>query len=373
MERCSIASVIISSHNYGQFVGASIDSALGQTYPHTEVIVVDDGSTDDSRDVIRGYEHRVHALFKENGGQASALNAGFVMSRGEVVFFLDSDDKLLPTAVERAVEIFREPGVAKAHWPVQVINRRGELTEEIKSFNLPEGDLRDLVVRRGPHGYRWPPTSGNAWARATLERLLPIPEAEFTTCPDLFLALAPLFGLVRRIAEPQTLSRLHGQRNSGRDSFEERVAVGARRIARCLEALERHCRALGIPIDTQEWEQGYWWRQIQQTWRLIAEIVPPGSAFILVDEDTWAMDDVVAGRRHVPFMERKGRFCGWPPDDAAAIQEVERLRQAGADFMVFAWHCLWWLEHYTELNRHLQTNYRCLVENDQVALFDLRR
>src|SRR6516164_3747657 len=111
------ASIIINSYNYARFLGQAIDSALEQTYPYTEVIVVDDGSTDDSRAVLTGYGDRVRAVIKDNGGQASAFNAGLRVSRGEVVFFLDSDDALLSTAVARAVELFRDPEVVKVHWP----------------------------------------------------------------------------------------------------------------------------------------------------------------------------------------------------------------------------------------------------------------
>src|SRR5215468_5551807 len=106
MNECNLASIIISSYNYGRFLKEAIDSALNQTYPNTEVIVVDDGSTDNSREIIASYGDQVIPVLKPNGGQASAFNAGFLLSRGEVVCFLDADDALLPTAIERAVSVF---------------------------------------------------------------------------------------------------------------------------------------------------------------------------------------------------------------------------------------------------------------------------
>ncbi|HMX28215.1 MAG TPA: glycosyltransferase family A protein, partial [Blastocatellia bacterium] len=115
MSESLLASIIVSSYNYGRFLNEAIDSALGQTYANTEVIVVDDGSTDDSRQIIAAYDDRILPVLKDNGGQASAFNAGFAASRGQVVFFLDSDDVLLPTAVENAVAFFDDSGVAKAH------------------------------------------------------------------------------------------------------------------------------------------------------------------------------------------------------------------------------------------------------------------
>src|SRR5207248_7064015 len=95
------------------------------TYARTEVIVVDDGSTDDSRAVMARYGDRIVPLLKENGGQGSAFNAGFRVSRGEIVIFLDSDDLLLPAAVETVVPRFRDPRVTKAHWPLFAIDERG--------------------------------------------------------------------------------------------------------------------------------------------------------------------------------------------------------------------------------------------------------
>src|SRR5260370_21703294 len=166
------ASIVRSRYNYGSSLANCIDSALEQTYHHTEVIVVDDGSTDNSRDIIARYGNRVTPLLKENGGQASALNAGFRASRGEVVIFLDSDDLLLPTTVEKVIPLFEDGRAAKAHWPPWSVDPRGTKTGKVMYPELPEGDLREAVVARGPHGYGWPPTVGDAWCRAFLGQIL---------------------------------------------------------------------------------------------------------------------------------------------------------------------------------------------------------
>ena len=120
-----LASVVVDSYNYAPFLRDAIDSALGQTYENVELIVVDDGSTDESRAVLGEYEGRIVPVLKANGGQASALNAGFAASRGDVVCFLDSDDSLEPTAVEEAVQVLKDPGVAKVHWPLWKIDAYG--------------------------------------------------------------------------------------------------------------------------------------------------------------------------------------------------------------------------------------------------------
>src|SRR6266852_886707 len=172
-------SVIVNNYNYGCFLKEAVDSALHQSYPGVEVIVVDDGSTDNSREIIAGYRDRIIPVLKENGGQGSAFNAGFAKSRGDVVVFLDSDDMLLGTAVERALPLFRNPRTVKVHWPLWKIDRHGAKTGEMEpNGDLAEGDLRELVIREGPASHRTPPTSGNAWARCFLERVFPIPALE---------------------------------------------------------------------------------------------------------------------------------------------------------------------------------------------------
>jgi glycosyltransferase involved in cell wall biosynthesis len=82
-------SVVIPNYNYERFVGAAIRSALAVDWPDLEVIVVDDGSTDDSRSVIAGFEGRVTAIFQQHSGPRMACNAGFAASSGDVVTFLD--------------------------------------------------------------------------------------------------------------------------------------------------------------------------------------------------------------------------------------------------------------------------------------------
>jgi glycosyltransferase involved in cell wall biosynthesis len=92
MKQNPLVSIIINNYNYGRFVREAIDSGLNQTYSHKEVIVVDDGSTDDSREIIASYGNGITSVLKENGGQASAFNAGFAVSQGDIICFLDADD-----------------------------------------------------------------------------------------------------------------------------------------------------------------------------------------------------------------------------------------------------------------------------------------
>src|SRR4051812_7574018 len=94
-----LVSIIINNYNYRRFLREAIDSALQQNYQRIEVVVVDDGSTDGSREVIRGYGDRIIAVLKANGGQGSAINAGFAAAHGDIICLEDSDDFFLPDKV----------------------------------------------------------------------------------------------------------------------------------------------------------------------------------------------------------------------------------------------------------------------------------
>ncbi|MEE4261234.1 MAG: sulfotransferase [Desulfobacteraceae bacterium] len=114
-----------------------------------------------------------------------------------------------------------------------------------------------------------------------------------------------------------------------------------------------------------------WFQKRTLTSKDIAAVIPPETDFILVDDQQ--VHDYLPDRYcALPFLERNGVYWGPPPDDATAICELDRLRQSGAQFIVFAWTAFWHLGYYTGLNAHLRSHYRCLIENDRIACFDLR-
>jgi glycosyltransferase involved in cell wall biosynthesis len=368
-----VVSIVISSFNYERFLAQAIDSALSQTWPAVEVIVVDDGSTDGSRAVIERYGSRVQAILKSNGGQGSALNAGFARCRGDVVIFLDSDDVLLPPAVEQAVSAMADPAVVKVHWPVAEIDETGWPTGRIvPHLPLCRGDLRDRVMAEGPYGYLRPPTSGNAWSRALLERILPMPEPGFRTCPDLYLAaLAPLYGRVECVEYPLSLWRTHLINHSWRDDLAQRVQEGIERDECTMSALVDHAQRLELAADRAAWKSNAWWSQIRAAIADIASVVPEGGSFILAEQDDWASGPHIAGRLRVPYMERNGVYAGPPVDDTEAIAELQRQRERGERFFVVAYPHLWYLDYFPDLRAWLLRWARERLRNDRVAIFEI--
>lgn len=238
-------SIIITSYNYAHYVRQTIHSALEQRYANTEVIVVDDGSTDDSRRVIESFGSRIKTLFKENGGQASAFHAGFALSSGDIVIFLDSDDLLYPDAVQKVVEVWN-PALSKVHFPLEVIDAQSQPTDTLcPPHPLPEGDLRREVYCFG--GYLSPPTSGNAWSRGFLQQVFPLSEQDWPIDPDgPLILLAPFFGKVKALSIPLGGYRLHGHNNGLRPYFD--LAFMRRELKNDLrldQLVERWAREMG--------------------------------------------------------------------------------------------------------------------------------
>ncbi|WP_017324170.1 glycosyltransferase [Synechococcus sp. PCC 7336] len=202
-----LVSVMISNYNYGQYIGQAIDSVLAQTYPHVELIVVDDGSVDGSRQAIASYGDRLTAIFQDNSGQGPAFTAGIERSRGDIICLLDADDYFHPQKVARVVEAFaRHPEwVQLSHGRVTVDKDGGKMGRDPTFFN--RGDVRSLLLQYGR--YAWAVTSALSYRRWVLETVAPIP-ARPKAADTYLTATVPFFGEVGAIADPLMYRRQHG-------------------------------------------------------------------------------------------------------------------------------------------------------------------
>lgn len=245
-----LVSIAIANYNYARFLGTCIDSALRQTYPDVEVIVVDDLSTDASRHVIAGYGDCVTPCFRQrNGGHAAAFNSGFEASSGSIVFFLDADDFLYPEAVSDVVEAFGEE-TAQAQFRLHIVDENREIVDVFPAPELAfeDGDVVPQLMRSGR--YRTTVTSGLAFGRSALDAVLPIPEQDFRQGADGYLVTtAPFHGTVRSIDRCLGAYRQHGDNHS---AFDERLAERARwRVGhdfKRFEALARESAAEGLTL-----------------------------------------------------------------------------------------------------------------------------
>jgi len=206
-----LVSIVINNFNYARFLRQSVESALAQTHPQVEVVVVDDASSDGSREIIRSFGDRIVPVLREkNGGQAAAMNAGFAASRGDLVIFLDADDYLYPDAARKAASALAS-GVGTIQYRLHLVDAAGKA---IDVYPPPEvafdsGNVVPKLLATGR--YEGTVTSGNAFVRETLSAIVPIPVDRFRISADGYLVtVAPFHGMVVSIDEPLGAYRMHG-------------------------------------------------------------------------------------------------------------------------------------------------------------------
>jgi glycosyltransferase involved in cell wall biosynthesis len=159
-------SIIIANYNNRDLVGDAISSALAVDWPDKEVIVVDDASTDGSKDVINGFQGKVAAYFKrEESYQLGAHIFGFENSTGDVIIFLDADDLLEPDVMLEVAKLWR-PGVSKIQYRMNLIDRAGtQLGTAIPQFPRKNDPVKLRRIHRRTMAYTTPPGSGSAYSR----------------------------------------------------------------------------------------------------------------------------------------------------------------------------------------------------------------
>jgi len=204
-------SVVITNYNYGRWLQGAVESARLAD----ETIVVDDGSTDGSRDLMKTLSG-ITPILKSNGGHVSAINAGFMASRGDVVIFLDADDRLGEKCIP-AIKANWTAGVSKFQWGLLTVDEddkpRGVLYPTFKHHHTPQW-CRDQMRRQC--FYDAPPTSGNAWSRPFLERVMPLPMlgSSMWANDDYMHLLAPYFGDVVSLIDVYGFYRVHTRQMS---------------------------------------------------------------------------------------------------------------------------------------------------------------
>jgi len=363
-----LASVVITNYNYAQFLGRAIESALGQSHPHVQVIVVDDGSTDASREVIAQYGTSITSVLKENGGQGSAFNSGIAAARGRVIYFLDADDEYTPDVIAQTIDLF-DGRVARAHWPFQRIDGEGRrLGNPVSIATLASGDLRQEAMRRGPGTHGFAPTSAMATDSLVLSRLPPLPAKAFRTGADTYVAeLTTFVGPIAVAPDALTLYRQHGDNDSDRGTFADRLNRWGAWYDACAELAERYLVSQGTIVDRREWERHGWAPRLRRAVSTIEATVPAEARYLLIDDDGWSLSSDPATRA-IPCPEMGGIFWGQPADDIQLIDEFAAKWRAGVRWVAVGWTSFWWRETYAQAFAWL-ASHSTVVESDDVVIF----
>lgn len=201
-----LVSVILDNYNYGRFISEAIDSVLNQTYTNYELIIVDDGSTDNSREIISEYAEKypqIRTVFKENGGQTSAFNAGFAIAKGEIIAFLDSDDYWYPEKLEKIVPMHEEFRLVQHYLSY---NGNGIYRKVNTQVNWHE-----VLVKYG-YLYNHSVCSSLSFTKEILDNCFPLSdEKDMITCADGVLWMMALsMGKVGMLEEVLGFYRVHG-------------------------------------------------------------------------------------------------------------------------------------------------------------------
>ena len=216
------ASIVIVNHNYARFLKQAIESALAQTYCNTEVIVIDDGSTDDSAEVIESYGSLIMPVFKNNGGQSSCYSRGLAVASGDLVLYLDADDYLHSHCLSEVIDNWKG-GCVKAHFYLDVVDENGaRMDAVVPSGRLGSGTV-PLKMMRLFGAYCSPPASGNVYSRNFLGQILPKEnDSEFHRfeairfgADSVPILAAPYFGTIAAIPRILGCYRRHGNASGG--------------------------------------------------------------------------------------------------------------------------------------------------------------
>ena len=242
-DRWPVVSVVIPNYNYARFLSQAIDSALSQTYSNVEVIVVDDGSSDGSLDVLHSYQGRVRWFGQRNKGVAAARNIGIGESHGDLVAFLDADDVWEPNKLAEQVPLFEDPGVGMVYCGMKHIDEHGR-SLGIRTDGPTGNILRQLALLRGPGA---PSSSFAVVTRRCLDRVGLFDAALSTSADWDFTRRIATHYQIRMVREPLVLYRQHASamhRDVGRfqrDMIHAFSKMFADPAASEVHALRRRC------------------------------------------------------------------------------------------------------------------------------------
>jgi len=243
------ASVLIDTYNHERFIEQAIVSVLEQDFPATdrEIIIVDDGSADRTAEIVKKFEPHVRLLRKENGGQASAFNAGIPECKGEIVAFLDGDDWWAQKKLSRVAGVLTavpEVGMV-GHGTVTVFADGNRQVEA-----LTDGHRFSLRTATGAHMFRTRKSflgTRSTVRRNLLAKLLPVPESIRIEADEFVFTMAAALGEVEILPETLFFYRLHRGNLFSQQGFNENnVRRKQQSVAKLAESLTTRLREIAV-------------------------------------------------------------------------------------------------------------------------------
>lgn len=421
-------SIGLPVYNGEDFICEAIDSILGQTFSDFELVISDNASTDSTGKLCQMYaarDERVrYVSHPENRGLTANFNYVFELSTGKYFKWMAHDDVYHPDFLDRCVRVLEEDSsVILCYAKTTEIDTCGTHIRELDSVSA----LGESIMHRRFRAALGLSEVVQLWGLIRTDILRKTPLLGFYVANDgPFLSGLSLFGRFYEIPEVLFFHRQHEKRTglvfswlephqsivaydprqAGKTIYPEwrllfehiagvnRVDIGWIKRVRCYLELIRWLKPRkrmllrdlivagqnvnGIaPLFDGIYKKYFdlksvWNNALHQMEKDIRTVIPVGESLILVDDSKLGTD--VLGRwRTMPLLERDGVYWGLPNDDKTAIDEMERLRQSGTGFIVFAWPSFWWFDHYADFHHHLRSEYSCIMKNKYIVVFDLRK
>lgn len=280
-----LVTALICNYNYGRYLPRTIDSVLAQTWKPIEILVIDDGSTDESRSILDRYKHLIRIIYKENGGQASAFATGIMEARGEIICFLDSDDLWSPNKVAKVVEKFMEAPWGLVCHDLKVIDSNGEIISnksyaQLNNIDLLQGDLFLFLFERGLP-WVFSPTSGMSLLSSIAKKLLPLPTEDWKICADNLIAYGSIChaptGVIKESLGSYRYHDSNGFAVSRKDLIWTRVEIIIRTVA-VNDFLASHLSHINRSLPINIMDSYHFYRSVcfiarKQPWRSLANLL----------------------------------------------------------------------------------------------------
>ncbi|MEH2171300.1 glycosyltransferase family A protein [Nostoc sp.] len=394
--------IAIPTYNRSKLLKTSLESALAQDYSDFQVLVLDNASSDDTEAVVRSFaDARVTYVRNDtNIGIFGNWQRTIEINSSPYLSILSDDDVLLPNFIcESVLGLDNHPHAGLSAAQAEFIDANG-ISVQVRntefSDNLPQGSIEGLeFIHQIADGRKWILRTSAVMFRASALRAVggfDITHSKYLLDLNLYLRMAAQFDFFF-IAKQLAQVRFHVEQDS-QVSFHSLSGTGALAVMaertdaiayllqspRAEDASYRQWlaeRLLHISMRRSEFASKLipelnlsWSERLEIAIQEIASVIPSGKRLILVDENQWGCE-MLPKFDALPFLEHDGQYWGAPLDDEIAIRELERMRQAGASFMVIAWPAFWWLDYYSGLRNYLSLNFRCILHNSRLVVFDL--
>jgi glycosyltransferase involved in cell wall biosynthesis len=393
--------IVIPTYNRSRLLKGCLESILTQDYTDFQIVVLDNASTDQTEAVVSSFKDpRISFIRNEtNIGLFGNWNRALEINTRPYLTIVPDDDLVSAKFIGNSVEALdMYPSAAFSAGIVRHIDVDGRSIRLQDAGNLPDGLIEGLeYLHLLVSGLNWKPHPAAVVMRSSaLDTVGPFKATHSKQMLDLnlYIRMAARYDLVF-IGQELAQVRLHPEQVKERDFLaiegtkplstaaelteaivylmqSERAANESYRVwlAERLLSLNRKrgdLIRLLVPSLNLTWTE-----QQQVDAQKIATVVPPGQTFILVDENI-EFREYVAKCHALPFIEREGLHWGNPQNDETAIQELEQMRRSGVNFIVFGWPAFWWFDYYTGFYNYLRSNFRCVLQNHRLVIFDLRR